>query len=586
MAPPKGFIIILLSILLILPIVSADIPIVILKNQSVSVVNVNSSVYWGNLQTPANINLNDLGDVVVPSPSNGQVLFWNSTSSKWEATSLSLNSGNVTSITRGYGINLTGTSITSSGTIDINSSVFQVRILGTCAAGTYLQSINIDGTVNCGIDAGNASFNKSYTDTLYASIIYGYNQSDGSYNITYAGFAYNQTTAGQQYFLNLSGTNANQNLNISNATQNFNVTASWFLGKFNWVIATVSSGWLTFDGTTLTFNETRVNATIDARATNNASWNETRANLLYSPIIWGYNQTYTGGTFNQTYQNFAYNQTYLGGTYNVSYNNLLNQSGAGQFVNGTLPNGTLQFGTPVAIIPINGTRLTISNITNFDYNYNQSDGSYNVTYAQWAYNQTVPANTYTDTSSTNLQSNISAVNTSLKIQIDNKLNRNGTNANENINIGLFNFTGNYSFFDYVGSSLRRTIKGWFTDLDISNNLSVGGNVSALRYYGDGSTLSNLPGNASWNKSYADTLYSGIEWDYNQTTVNNGITLSANNVTTGIFPGQNNFTNPQIFNANITIRNFDSIVLNQSNKYIRANETCSIIVGPTSRLELC
>lgn len=277
--------------------------------------------------------------------------------------------------------------------------------------------------------SGNFTF---YNNNTYVTYVTG---NASSFNQTYQNFAYNGTTAGQQYFLNLSGTNANQNLNIGNN----NLTANWFLGRFNWVIATVSQGWLTFDGSTLTFNETRLNSTITQIAIpGNASWNETRANGLYAGIIWGYNQTYTGGTFNITYQNFAYNQTYVGGTYNVSYNNILNQScPAGQVVNGTLINGTLQCTTVSASIPINGTRLTIANITNFDYNYNQSDGSYNATYAQWAYNQTVPANSYTDIASINLQANITGLNNSLNGSF---IKRGGSNIQENTAFNNFNIT--------------------------------------------------------------------------------------------------------------------------------------------------
>lgn len=414
--------------------------------------------------------------------------------------------------------------------------------------------------------SGNFTF---YNNNTYVTYVTG---NASSFNQTYQNFAYNQTTAGQQYFLNLSGTNANQNLNIGNN----NLTSNWFFGKFNWLLTLGSYLQGSFDGSTLTIglNGTQLNTTITQLAIpGNNSFNETvvqRYSINLQTNITSVNNTLNELKLNRTDQ--LYNDTTLinnliagvnttgniqnllnaTGIYqrqNATYDNLLNQScPSSQVVNGTLPNGTLQCTTVSASIPINGTRLTIANITNFDYNHNQ----------------TAPANAYTDTASANLQSNISAVNTSLKLQIDNKLDRNGSNANENINIGLFNFTGNYSFFDFVGSSLRRTIKGWFTDLDVSGNVSVGGNVSASYFVGDGSLLTGITA----------------------TVPNNGITVTANNVTSGIFPGQNNFTAPQIFNANVTIRNFDSIVLNESNKYITSNETCVITIAPTSRLELC
>lgn len=45
-----------------------------------------------------------------------------------------------------------------------------------------------------------------------------------------------------------------------------NVTASWFKGLFNWTTSTASNIWLSFTGSELSFNETHLNNTIDARA--------------------------------------------------------------------------------------------------------------------------------------------------------------------------------------------------------------------------------------------------------------------------------------------------------------------------------
>jgi len=43
----------------------------------------------------------------------------------------------------------------------------------------------------------------------------------------------------------------------------YNITSNWFKGLFNW---TVLTNWFSWDGATLGFNETKLNATIDARA--------------------------------------------------------------------------------------------------------------------------------------------------------------------------------------------------------------------------------------------------------------------------------------------------------------------------------
>ncbi|MBS3072334.1 hypothetical protein J4477_00695 [Candidatus Pacearchaeota archaeon] len=71
-------------------------------------------------------------------------------------------------------------------------------------------------------------------------------------------------------------------------------SGSWFKGMFNWIITGNSSHYLNFNGTTLVFDEARLNATIDNKvslAGANSSWNETYADTLYGNIIYGYNQS-------------------------------------------------------------------------------------------------------------------------------------------------------------------------------------------------------------------------------------------------------------------------------------------------------
>lgn len=96
---------------------------------------------------------------------------------------------------------------------------------------------------------------------------------------------------------------------------------------------------------------------------------------------------------------------------------------------------------------------------------------------------------------------------------------------------------------YVTDTYTNTITGFGTTLTVSENLISGSdstfdlgltgnrwrelfvdeitvtdNVTAQYYFGDGSQLTGISaggGNASWNQTLADTLYAGIEWDYNQ-----------------------------------------------------------------------
>lgn len=83
-------------------------------NQYLSALGLNSSGGGGGAST-----LNDLLDVNISSPTNGQILKYDSTSGKWVNGSAG-GVGTVTSITAGTG--LSGGTITSSGTIAINST--------------------------------------------------------------------------------------------------------------------------------------------------------------------------------------------------------------------------------------------------------------------------------------------------------------------------------------------------------------------------------------------------------------------------------------------------------------------------------
>ena len=106
----------------------------------------------------------------------------------------------------------------------------------TCASGNVVNGVNSNGTVKCIVDANT-----------------GPTISNSSLNAIY---------------LNLSGTNANQNINISF----YNLSAGWFKGLFNW---TTLNNWLSFDGAVLSFNETKLNNTIDDRALSSSEANGT-----------------------------------------------------------------------------------------------------------------------------------------------------------------------------------------------------------------------------------------------------------------------------------------------------------------------
>jgi hypothetical protein len=73
------------------------------------------------------------------------------------------------------------------------------------------------------------------------------------------------------------------------------------------------------------------------------------------------------------------------------------------------------------------------------------------------------------------------------------LNLSGENANQNINIGPFNLTTNYGFFNYLGMLISRISKLWVIDINASGNIETDQNISAKYFKGNGSFLTNLPG---------------------------------------------------------------------------------------------
>ena len=78
-----------------------------------------------------------------------------------------------------------------------------------------------------------------------------------------------------------------------------------------------------------------------------------------------------------------------------------------------------------------------------------------------------------------------------------------------------NVYANTFYGAWNGSSLYVPYNGATGNVDLGQH-----NMTATYFFGNGSQLTDLPmgGNSSWNESYANTLYAGIEWDYNQTSI--------------------------------------------------------------------
>ena len=86
----------------------------------------------------------------------------------------------------------------------------------------------------------------------------------------------------------------------------------------------------------------------------------------------------------------------------------------------------------------------------------------------------------------------------------------------NVNV-TGNATASSGFFTFLGSLTQRITRLFIQDINASGNIDVGGNITATKFIGDGSLLTNIQG-SSFNSTYASFAYNQTvsPYFYNQT----------------------------------------------------------------------
>ena len=354
-----------------------------------------------------------------------------------------------------------------------NISFINFSLISSCSTGSSIRLIYENGSVICETDdSGSTEANL----TNYALK----NQSEI--------FAGNITTS-QTGFFGFLGSLSSRITKLwvgeINATGNIetlgNATAGYFKG----------------DGSLLT--------NLPAGDANN-SWNQSFAGTLYAGIAWGYNQTSPANSYADSIAS-ANNASWMS-TYNSTYasnlaNNSWNQSFAGTLYAG-IAWGYNQ--TSPAVSDIDSRFWNKTQTWNATQLYNKSE--INVFNSSWSSN-------YNSTYNNLLNQQCPAG------QVVNGTLSNGTivcasppAGTESDPVWSGNLTSGVSadlnplttVVQSLGSTSKRWLKGWFQDLDISNNITVGGNVSA-KYYIGSLNSSTFPTSSCSGTDKATGIYS-------------------------------------------------------------------------------
>ncbi|MFH1451559.1 MAG: hypothetical protein ABIF88_00090 [archaeon] len=322
------------------------------------------------------------------------------------------------------------------------------------------------GNLISGVGGGNSSFNQSLTDTLYASIVWGYNQTSPAISWVQSqnyltSIADNSTKIAYQNISNIPTCGANEHLDFDGTTLSCTTdtgeTDSWAGNYTNYYNKTEIDS----------FNESwtsTYNATYDAKVSDNESWNESYADGLYADI------SVTG-------DNASWNESYADGLYaDISVtgdNSSFNQS-------------------------LTDTLYADVSVTGDNASWNESlahtlfDSTYNATYDAKVSDNESWNESYADT----LYADISVTGGNLSF--------NQTYTDLLYSEILWNYNQSLATYNMWNDV-------WLSTYNATYDAKVSDNESWNESYADGlyADISVTGGNESWNQSLADSLYADV-----------------------------------------------------------------------------
>ena len=398
-------------------------------------------------------------------------------------------------------------------------------------------------------NTGNSSFNQSLTDTLHASIVWGYNQTTPAIDYVDAqGFL----TEGIQN--NTAGWILNFTKIFSNDWSNVTITEAQISDLGNYLteesdplfIAENSTLWNAINNrlelTDQRYNETTLILSINTTSNimnldfynkseidnlistvGNSSWNQSLADTLYYSIanpLNFINET-TGQIFNDTalilttnsslWNYITTNEASWLSTYNATYDSKAGTGNcpAGQVVMNTTTEG-VQCITPA--ISESDPLFTAENASLWA----EAKNKYNSTYAQYAYNQTTPANAYTDSVNASQSSWIESVFAKI-VDIFTK-----TEIQEQ----YYNKTYTYNKTEVDG--LIPDVSDFYTKSQVDTNLSYYLLLTDQRFNETG-YIDNLIENyysksEAYNKTEVDNLIPDVSNFYTKAEIDNNFSL--------------------------------------------------------------